>query len=93
VQTENGDDMIYDGSNMPFIKSVAQDKSYFKVEWNSQAQEAVAALGYTEPDSVTDMDGCTSEGYFFNMAIITSVPGSPAAAWRDEFTLFFNITA
>jgi hypothetical protein len=26
------------------------------------------------------------------MAIITTVPGASAAVWRDEFTLFFNIT-
>jgi hypothetical protein len=39
------------------------------------------------------MDGCTSQGYYFNMAIVTTVPGSTATAWRDEFTLFFNITA
>jgi hypothetical protein len=38
VQTENGDDMIYDGSNMPFISETATDRSWMKLQWNGQAQ-------------------------------------------------------
>jgi hypothetical protein len=45
------------------------------IQWNSQTLAAATNMGAQE-EYVTDMDGCTSQGYNFNMAIITSVPGS-----------------
>ena len=56
---EGGVDMLYDGTNLPFIQSFQETDKYIWVMWNSQAQAAVS--GANMPlESVIDDAGCTS---------------------------------
>lgn len=43
-------------------------------------------------ETVYDDQGCSSEGYKFDMAFITRGQENPNAEFIDDFSIFFNVT-
>lgn len=74
VVTGDGD-MKYDGNNMPFIASLGADRSFATVQWNGAAELAATSSG-AQMETVTDDEGCTSDGWLFDMAFVYTVIGS-----------------
>jgi hypothetical protein len=88
----DGNNMQYDGNNMPFIQATGSDMSYIEIQWNEETRQAATMMG-AMLETVSDDEGCTSEGFKFDMAFITKVPGAPGVENVDAFTIFFNTTA